>query len=162
ASGEMKPAAAALVWLVVSTSYGVLFPTPLHFVRRIEDPIARTTVTVDEYCEGDRIVTVNGSRVAISDFAAQLLTEIDHARAVYSITRFAEIAETRAAVPQSTSSVKVEIDRSVALSREAVEALVGASYPNRRTAEHDRILAEAALAGGHLAAQSADAQPYGL
>ncbi|HWW60351.1 MAG TPA: hypothetical protein VN181_03195, partial [Thermoanaerobaculia bacterium] len=42
----------------------VLFPKPLHLVRRIEDPLARgAATTVHEYCAGNQIITVNGSRV---------------------------------------------------------------------------------------------------
>lgn len=47
--------------------------------------------------------------------------------------------------------VEVAIDRQVKLSRAAAEAVMGASYPNRRTAQHDATL---------RAAQTADA--YGL
>jgi hypothetical protein len=70
----------------------VLFPQPLHIVRRIEDPVAKTTLTVHEYCAGDRIVTVNGARVAIADYGRQTLTEIDKDAGTYSVTRFEEIA----------------------------------------------------------------------
>ena len=151
----MKTAVALCAWLVASSSLGALFPTPLHLVRRVDDPVAKTSTTVDEYCYGDRIVTINGSRVAITDYAEQRLTEIDHQRATYSITSFADIARARPAVPESKTTVKVEVDRSVALSREAVEALVGASYPNRHVAEHDQILSAAAPQNsGRIAAQS--------
>lgn len=37
-------------------------------------------------------------------------------------------------------SVEVGIDRRVALSRDAVEVLVGAAYPNERTPEHDVVM----------------------
>jgi len=97
----------------------------------------------------------------ITDYAEQRLIEIDHQRAVYSITSFADIAKARPAVPEPKTTIKVEVDRSVALSREAVEALVGASYPNRHSADHDRILSAAAPpSGGRIAAQSQSV--YGL
>ena len=159
----MKIAVAVVAWLGVSSTFGALFPTPLHLVRRIEDPISHTSTTLDEYCSGDRIVTVGGARVAIADYGEQRLTEIDHDRATWSVTPFSEIAKARPVVPESkTSKVKIEIDRSVALSREAVETLVGAAYPNRRVEQHEQIISAAAPPGsGRIAAQSADAQ-YGL
>jgi hypothetical protein len=75
-----------------------LFPTPLHLVRRVEDPIASATVEVDEYCTGNKIITVNGSRTAIVDYDRQELLEIDRAAATYSVARFDEIAKSRAGV----------------------------------------------------------------
>lgn len=54
-----------------------LFPRPLHIVRRVEDPVAGTSATLHEYCAGDQIVTVHGSRVVIADYARQQLLEID-------------------------------------------------------------------------------------
>ena len=162
----MRSAVALCAWLVASSSFATLFPTPLHLVRRIDDPIARTSTTTDEYCYGDRIVTINGSRVAITDYAEQRLIEIDHQRVTYSITSFADIAKSRPAVPEAKTNVEVTVDRSVSLSREAVEALVGASYPNRHADEHDRILAAAArsfsapaAAGRKAPARSCDDSP---
>jgi hypothetical protein len=42
------------------------------------------------------------------------------------------------------TKVEVGVDRQISLSRDAVEALVGASYPNTRTDEHEAILRAAA------------------
>lgn len=71
-----------------------LFPSPLHLVRQIEEPLAGTKSVVDEYCEGNRVVTVarGGARITIADYAAQELTEIARDRHEYSVTSFAEIA----------------------------------------------------------------------
>lgn len=69
-----------------------LFPIPLHLVRTIEDPIAGAKVRVDEYCTGNRIITVNGSRTAIVDYDRRELTEIDRGAASYSVARFDEVA----------------------------------------------------------------------
>ena len=82
----------------------VLFPRPLHIVRRVEDPIAKTVTTIHEYCAGDQIVTVNGSRVAIADYGRQQLTEIDRAAGTYSVTPFAELAKAQPAAPQQKSA----------------------------------------------------------
>jgi hypothetical protein len=166
-----------------------LFPKPLHLVKRIDDPFAKAAKTVDEYCYGNRIVTVNGERVTILDYDAQTLTEIDHTKATYSITRFDEIAnaqpkivaEKAVAVPKVTAmgmktsaggrsvdsfdlevphgKVNIGLDRSVLLSRAAVEALIGSSYPNVHRPEHDAILNVAApvRSGRIVAASSKDA-----
>jgi hypothetical protein len=162
----MQKAVAAIAWLVVSSSLGAgtLFPTPIHVVRRIDDPISKTSTTVEEFFFGDRIVSVNGSRVAISDYAAQLLTEIDHASATYSVTRFDDIAKARPKVDvPEKATVTVTINRSVALTRDAVEAMVGAAYPNHRDSRNEKILAAAApISTGRLLPQSIESTAYGL
>jgi hypothetical protein len=73
-----------------------LFPTPLHIVRSIEDPLASATVRVDEYCTGNTIVTVNGRRTAIVDYDRQEVIEIDRAGSTYSVAKFDEIARAQA------------------------------------------------------------------
>lgn len=173
-----------------------LFPRPLHLVRKVQDPFAKSARVVDEYCYGNTIVVVAGQRVTITDYAAQQVTEIDHAHDTYSVTRFDEIAKAAAspkrggfkAAPASAGKVtgawrttplgmrnsasgrsvdsfeindgatKIEVgfDRSYGLSRDAVEALVGASYPNVRREEHGEMLRVAARANA-----AADAA-YGL
>lgn len=70
----------------------VRFPKPIHIVRRLEDPIAHRVTTVDEYCSGERLVSVNGNKVVITDYDQQQVTEIDRERATYSITPFADVA----------------------------------------------------------------------
>ena len=71
-----------------------LFPSPIHLVRQIEEPSTGAKSTVDEYCEGNRIVSVTrgGTRITIADYAAQELTEIARDRHEYSVTSFAELA----------------------------------------------------------------------
>jgi hypothetical protein len=76
----------------VAFAADVHFPKPLHLTRRIEDPIANVTITVDEYCAGNRVVTVRGDRVVIADYERQEVTEIDRVAGTYSLTRFDEIA----------------------------------------------------------------------
>jgi len=179
----------AVVCLLLGVSSALaadaLFPHPVHLIRRIEDPFARTPKTVDQYCYGSSIVTVNGRKVTITDYAAQQVTEIDHAHGTYSITRFDEIAKAtparrpvpatpaaawrvtplgvkRLAAGRSVDSFAIEsgrtkmqigIDRSVTISRDAAEALIGAAYPNQRRDEHDSIL-KAAAAPSRRAASS--------
>lgn len=91
---------AAALALTFPLSAQVLFPQPLHLVRRIEDPVSQSTVTLHEYAAGNQLVTVNGSRVAIADYDKQQITEIDRAAGTYSITRFDEIAGAGAAGSQ--------------------------------------------------------------
>lgn len=168
------------LWLAVS-SIGALFPTPLHLVRRIDDPISGKSETVEEFCSGNRIITVNGPRVVIADYGQQVVTEIDHRLLNYSITRFDEIAKAlpppAAAkssaewkvsalgnayeITRGSETVRVTVDRGVSLTREAVEVLVGAAYPRRRSEEQEQVMRAAAPPGsGRIAAQS-EAQ-YGL
>jgi len=179
----------------VAASAPALFPKPLHIVRRVEDPFVKKAIVVDQYCAGDRVVTVSGDRVTIVDYAQQQVTEINRAASTYSITRFDEIA--RAALPaaaaksaaapkvtplgmkssaagRSADSFEIDggrikivagIDRSVALSRDAVEALIGAAYPGVKRPEHEALLGVAAAPhnGGRIAANAAAAPAeYGL
>jgi hypothetical protein len=63
--------------------------------------------------------------------------------------------------------VEVGIDRSVALSEEAVEVLIGAAYPNPRREEHEPLLRAAGIRdASRIAANDASAAPrdgvYGL
>jgi hypothetical protein len=91
---------AAVSFLVAPLAFGAgaLFPRPLHLVRRVDDPISKTSATIDEYCIGNRVVTVRGAKVTIADYEAQQLTEIDHAAQTWSVTTFADIAQSRAAL----------------------------------------------------------------
>jgi hypothetical protein len=144
---------------VSAVAADALFPKPLHLVRRIEDPVAGTTITVDEYCAGNRIVTVHGHRVAIVDYGEQRILEIDRRAGTYSVTRFEEAAsvQTKSAskprAPLTTIGadsyeahfddglrLEIVVDRGVELSRDAVEALIGAAYPGSRSPEHDAVL----------------------
>jgi len=128
---------------------------------------------------------VRGKRVSIADYAAQQLTTIDHEAGTYSVTRFDEIAQaaSRLSAPRAESAaplkltsqgmngyridggaakIDVTIDRRISLSRDAVEALLGAAYPNTRRPEHDALLQAAAGGGGRIVAQSAGEVQYGL
>lgn len=178
-----------------------LFPTPLHFVRRVEDPIANSTTEVDEYCTGNKIITVRGSKTAIVDYERQELLEIDRAASTYSVASFDEIAASRAIGDPSTPrrskiestaageswqtrplgarltasgrsadsfeivtngvQVEVAVDRQVSLSRAALDAISGASYPNKHT-DQQEALARACARTGDVHAQVAGGGSYGL
>ncbi|HWS72551.1 MAG TPA: hypothetical protein VN605_10575 [Thermoanaerobaculia bacterium] len=179
---------------VVASATAPLFPRPLHIVRRIEDPLAKQAAVVDEYCAGNRIVSIRGAKVVITDYDAQQVTELDHAAATYSITRFDEIANARPkhaasqahaqsttpaatwksataeskrsaagkplesyAMTRSGEKLEIGIDRDVRLSRDAVEALIGASYPNARSHEHEALLQAAASREAKMATNAAGA-----
>ncbi len=176
-----------MVSAVPAMAAPALFPKPLHLVERIDDPFAKRTKTVDEYCYGNRIVTVAEQRVTIVDYDAQTITLIDHGQGTYSVTRFDEVANARpkaaaenaAVAPKVTpngikssrggrsvdtfsievqhTKVVIGVDRAVTLSRAAVEALIGSSYPNVHRPEHDAMLGVAAPAarGGRITATSA-------
>ncbi len=89
--------ACVLAVAIPSRAADPLFPTPLHLVRQIDDPLTGHAVTLDEYCAGDRIVTVNGPKTTIVDYGRQQITEIDHRAGTYSITAFEDVARARSA-----------------------------------------------------------------
>ena len=67
-----RVAVALLVAIPLLANDIPLFPTPLHFVRRVEDPIANSTTEVDEYCTGNKIITIRGAKTAIVDYVRVL------------------------------------------------------------------------------------------
>ena len=90
------PALCALLSSLVSLPAGAaepLFPTPLHLTRQVHDPLADTTVVLDEYGYGNRLVSVRGAKTSIADYERGELTEIDRDAATYSVTRFDIIAK---------------------------------------------------------------------
>lgn len=173
----------------------VLFPQPLHLIRKITDPISRVTSTIDEYCQGNRIVSSSGSRSVIVDYEKQTITEVDRMAGTYSLSSFDEVARANAALRQSKvaesqkpagdewtatplgarasaagrsasawrfsarsgTTIEVTVDRQIAITREALDALIGASYPNRRTAEHEALTR--AASGGADRARTESTQP---
>ena len=198
------------VWSAGAAPARVLFPTNLHLTRQVQDPLSGKTVTIDEYCYGNRVVSVSGDKTVIADYDKQQVTEIDRKNGTYSVSRFDEVADvapqtessTAARTPIGTEStprdrwtatprgmrgaagrsvehfefaengatkrkVEVGIDRSVALSEEAVEVLIGAAYPNPRREEHEPLLRAAGIRdASRIATDSAGALPrdtaYGL
>jgi hypothetical protein len=82
----------------------VRFPSALHITRNLLDPVSQKTTVIDEYCHGNRVVSVNGSRTAIADYAAGELTEIDFAAGTYSVTKFEQIARVYEAGSRSTTT----------------------------------------------------------
>ena len=198
----LRLASLLAIAMVVPAQGAALFPTPLHLVRRIEEPAAQKTSVVEEFCEGNRVITVamGGRLVTIADYGAQELTEISRDRHEYSMTPFAEIArattgtgrlnDTQATtvassewhtrslglqtsvsgrpsdvylLSRSSQSIEVAFDRTILLSRAALEVLIGASYPSAHGQEHDAMLraangAPASLPAGATASSRRDAE----
>lgn len=84
----------------------VLFPEPLHITREITDPISGATVTVDEYCHGNRIAAVEGPRTAIVDYERGEITSIDRSRGTFSITSFEAVASAHQGAGESSKASK--------------------------------------------------------
>lgn len=195
----------ASAWCVSAAPSRVLFPSTLHLTRQVQDPISGKTVTIDEYCAGNRVVSVSGDKTVIADYEKQEVTEIDRRNGTYSVSRFDEMAtiaesttETkrgagseapkrdrwkatprgvRGAAGRSVEAfefseegearrkVEVDIDRSIALSQEAVEVLIGAAYPNPRREEHEPLLRAAGVRDPSRITTNSDLPkdtPYGL
>jgi hypothetical protein len=146
---------------------GALFPEPLHLTREISDPISGTTTIVDEYCHGNRTVSISGNRTSIVEHEKGTVTVIDFAAGTWSSATFEELARVRSAGARvksasaarsvwqmeprnqrtvasrnadtfearrtdegGTQIIRIAADRQIALSRAAVEALLGVGHPN--------------------------------
>lgn len=173
----------------------VLFPTPLHVTRRINDSISGSTTTVEQYCYGNRVVTVRGPVTTIADYDKGEITEINRDAATYSVSRFDQIAKAlhpkAAGTPRTSSDakknwelrplartgalsarstdifegdredaavkrhVRIGIDSSVALSKDALDVLTGSAFPGSPKDE-DGAIANAARG------RAARAGAYGL
>lgn len=164
----------------------VLFPQPLHLTRAVEDPIAQSTFTIDEYYAGNRVVTISGPRVQIWDYERQERIEIQRDAGTYSVIAFGDLARAQSALRPAQSqsmaasderrapawtreslgmqdgpsgkrmeaftlkagggpSVTLGVDRSILLSRAAMEIVIGAAFPNPRRDGHDAILSAAQI-----------------
>ena len=115
----------------------VLFPKPLHITRELSDPVSQKTTRIDEYCQGNRIVSVTAGRTAIADYGKGELTEIDFAAGTYSVTKFASIArihEKNATAADRSDSWRVESKGGTVIASrpaETLEAESGEGAPRR-------------------------------
>ena len=166
----------ALVPLVLAShaalAAGVLFPVPLHLTREITDPVSGVTTVVDEYCHGNRIVSITEDRTAVADHGAGTVVVIDFRARTWSETPFRELAAVRETPRRPAASawrverrgvravgsrsgdtfeiertsgdaretIRVTADRTVMLSRPAVEALLGIGYPNAGGEGEDPVI----------------------
>lgn len=165
-----------VVLTVRAAAAEVLFPSPIHLTRQIHDSIGGATVTVEQYCYGNRVVSVNGTVTSIADYDKGELTEIDRAAGTYSVTRFDDVAKAlvygvpkgeatkeqwkvktsgleqlrtnranaafEAELDEGTTKrhTRIAVDRSVSLTKDALDVLIGAAYPNSRKAEDSVVL----------------------
>ena len=64
-SSKMRAAASALFLITCGLAAAdlcgatTLFPTPLHLTRQVQDPISGSTVVLNEYAYGNRLISVN-------------------------------------------------------------------------------------------------------
>jgi hypothetical protein len=91
-------AVAASVAAGSAVAGGVLFPTPLHVVRRVETPLTETTATVSEFCSGNSTTSVVAeggvvARISRVDYELQQIVEINRITLTYSVSSFADIAK---------------------------------------------------------------------
>lgn len=181
----------------------LLFPTPLHLTRRVHESIGNGTALVEQYCYGNRVITIRGAVTTIADYDKGELTEINREDGTYSISRFDQVAKALhpRSVPVTATSrqpwelrkvgragalsarstdvfeadrsadgvtrhVRIGIDGSVSLSKDALDVLSGSAFP-ATPKEEDSAIASAAKAHAPAAAsQSAGgakaAERYGL
>ncbi|MFL6247289.1 MAG: hypothetical protein ACJ74H_14755 [Thermoanaerobaculia bacterium] len=148
----VEMAAGLVLWVMVllapasaapSAAKRVLFPTALHITRELSDPVSQKTTVIDEYCHGNRVVSVSGRRTGIADYAKGELTEIDFAAGTYSITKFEQIARAYEKNAPRTDHNEWHVqsfDPQQTLSRGAAEALMGLGYPYRADPAADVVL----------------------
>lgn len=192
-------AAAALALPVLAAD--ILFPTPLHLTRQVHDSIGGSTVTVEQYCYGNRVITVSGPLTSIADYGKGELTEIDREGRTYSVTRFDDVAKALRAgggpAAEATAAksewkvrstglnqlrtnrasdaveaeledgpnkriARVAVDRSVTLSKDALDVIIGSAYPNNRKAEDQVVVDAARSRGGGRVAANADDRTFAL
>ncbi len=95
-----------------------LFSEPLHLVRRIEDPLSRSVTQVEEFCIGNRIISVTQSGTVIADYGSRQLIEISSS-GTYSVTAFGELAAAREALPRSSGRLARQTTSALATIRAA-------------------------------------------
>lgn len=175
--------------LALPAAADVLFPTPLHLTRRVHESIGGGTTVVEQYCYGNRVITVRGPITTIADYDKGELTEINREDGTYSISRFDQVAKALnpkalQATSQSggakktwelrkvgradalsarstevfeadrkdeavTRHVRIGIDSSIALSKDALDVITGSAFP-ANPKEEDAAIASAAK--GHAPA----------
>lgn len=73
-----------------------LFPQPIHVTREVSDSLSGGTSRIEEYCFGNRSISIMNTRTVIADYDKSELTEIDRANGVYSVTPFEAVARAQA------------------------------------------------------------------
>ena len=102
----------------------------MHLTRIVSDPLSGSETVIEEYCHGNRVVSVSGRRTAIAEYDKQTVTTIDFAAGTYSVATFDELAKAwqsgRSAAPPR---MRITPDARHSVSREAAEILLGTAYP---------------------------------
>ena len=137
--------------------FAVLFPAPLHLTREVTDPISGSKTVIEEYCHGNRVVSVAGHRTAIAEYDKGTVTTIDFEAGTYSIATFDELAKAWGPA-KAAPAMRVKPDARHTVSREAAEVLLGAAYP--LPAVPDKVLGQ--LRGARIATNSAAPIEYAL
>ena len=127
-----------------------LFSAPLHITREIVSPVSNAKSVVDEYCNGNRIVSVSGSRTAIADYDKGEITEIDFAAGTYSVTSFEAIAKAHDGIKVAALSANAAREWRVEARGGSVVAsrpgeTVEAERTSNRVRQNIRITADAQL-----------------
>ena len=151
------PALLLTLLLAGSALAEVLFPSPLHITREITDPITGSKTVVDEYCHGNRLVSVSARRTAIAEYDRNVVTTIDFEAGTYSVTKFDDLAKAWEGRPAASLDaqlreapqwkierngettearrdkqiIRVTADPRHRITRNAAEVLLGLAYPNR-------------------------------
>lgn len=118
----------------------ILFPAPLHITRELTDPISGSKSVIDEYCHGNRVVSVNGRRTAIAEYDRGVLTTIDFDAGTYSVTKFEDLARVYeknvgASIKASANEWRVETRGG-----RVVASRPGEEIEAERTDAHGRVL----------------------
>ena len=151
-----------------------LFPEALHLTRQFHDPITGRVSAVEEYCLGNRVVSIAGAKTSIADYDRNELTVIDRRSATYSVTPFSAIAQRSGSTHKGKAAPRVErvpgtsassrsgdavevemhgrrtrlfLDSELTVSRDAFDVLTGASFPNTPAPEAEAIATAARIAG---------------
>jgi hypothetical protein len=73
-----------------------MFPQPIHITRDVSDSLSTGTTRIEEYCFGNRTISIVDTKTVIADYDKSQLTEIDRAKGVYSVTPFEAVARAQA------------------------------------------------------------------
>lgn len=118
----------SIIATIVLAAQTALFPQPVHLTRQITDPFAAAPIVVEQFCYGNRVVTIRGARTTIADYERNELTEIDRDAATYSITSFEDVAKatagphtaaTKATPKKKNWTVRAKAQRASRLGRNA-------------------------------------------
>ena len=105
-TAAVMPAVCLLLLASRAAASDVLFPAPLHITREVSGPFSERKHVIDEYCHGNRVVSISGNRTAIADHAKREITLIDFAAGTYSVTKFEDVARAQDKAKIATTARK--------------------------------------------------------